>query len=69
VQAVLDWQIEPDLAGVRARDALAGLSAAERVGWQAFWADVDALLRRAPTGGVRERGPPAGELPADPLAR
>jgi hypothetical protein len=69
MQTLLDWQLEPDLAGVRARDALARLPAAERAAWQALWADVDALPRRAPTGGARVPGPSAGELPADPFAR
>jgi hypothetical protein len=60
VQALRDWLIDPALAGVRAPAALARLPEAERAGWQALWADVDALIRGAPTG---------GELPADPFAR
>jgi tetratricopeptide (TPR) repeat protein len=60
VQALRDWLVDWNLAGVRAPDALARLPEAERAGWQALWADVDALIRGAPTG---------GELPADPFAR
>jgi serine/threonine-protein kinase len=41
------WQGDPDLAGVRARDALAPLPDEEREGWQRLWSDVEALLRRA----------------------
>jgi serine/threonine-protein kinase len=40
------WQADSDLAGVRARDALARLPAEERKQWQGLWADVAALLRR-----------------------
>jgi Flp pilus assembly protein TadD len=40
------WQGDPDLAGVRARDALARLPDEEREGWQRLWSDVEALLRR-----------------------
>jgi serine/threonine protein kinase/Flp pilus assembly protein TadD len=63
------WRRDPDLAVVRARDALARLPAPERAAWQAFWVDVDAINRGAPTGGARSPGPPPGELPADPFAR
>jgi serine/threonine-protein kinase len=40
------WQSEGDLAGVRAKDALAGLPDEERKQWERLWSDVDALLRR-----------------------
>jgi serine/threonine-protein kinase len=40
------WQGDPDLAGVRAKDALAGLPDEERQRWERLWSDVDALLRR-----------------------
>ena len=40
------WQIEGDLAGVRASDALARLPDEERVQWERLWSDVDALLQR-----------------------
>jgi hypothetical protein len=69
VQARPSRPIDTDLAGVRIRDALARLPAAERSAWQALGADVDALLRRARRGDARPSGPPAGELPADPFAR
>ena len=41
------WQNDSDLAGVRARDALARLPEEERKRWARLWSDVDALLRRA----------------------
>ena len=40
------WQGDPDLAGVRAKDALARLPDEERERWERLWSDVDALLRR-----------------------
>jgi eukaryotic-like serine/threonine-protein kinase len=40
------WQADPDLAGVRARDALARLPDEERERWERLWSDVGALLRR-----------------------
>jgi serine/threonine-protein kinase len=40
------WQADSDLAGVRARDALARLPDEEREQWERLWSDVDALLRR-----------------------
>jgi serine/threonine-protein kinase len=40
------WQSDPDLAGVRARDALGRLPDEERRQWERLWFDVDALLRR-----------------------
>jgi tetratricopeptide (TPR) repeat protein len=69
VQALRPWQVDTDLAGVRAPAALARLPAAERAAWQALWADVDALIRGAPAGSARAPDPSAGELPADPFAR
>ena len=41
------WRSDPDLAGVRAKHALAALPDEERERWARFWSDVDALLRRA----------------------
>jgi serine/threonine-protein kinase len=41
------WRGDPDLATVRARDALAELPGEERERWERLWSDVDALLRRA----------------------
>jgi tetratricopeptide (TPR) repeat protein len=69
VQTLRRWGLVSDLAGVRAPDALARLPAAERAAWQALWADVDALIRRAEEGDARAPDAPAGELPADPFAR
>ena len=40
------WQTDSDLAGVRAKDALARLPNEERQHWERLWSDVDALLRR-----------------------
>ena len=40
---------DPDLAGVREPEALAALPEAERAGWRALWAAVDALRKRTGT--------------------
>jgi serine/threonine-protein kinase len=40
------WQTDGDLAGVRAKGALARLPDEERKQWERLWSDVDALLRR-----------------------
>jgi serine/threonine-protein kinase len=42
-QRLRHWQIDPDLAGVRDKKALAGLAAAERGDWKQFWAEVRRL--------------------------
>jgi hypothetical protein len=60
VPALPHWRRASDRAGIREPAARARLPAAERAAWQAFWADVDALIRGAPT---------VGEPPADPFAR
>jgi Flp pilus assembly protein TadD len=41
------WQKDPDLAGVRDPAALAKLPEAERLEWQKFWKEVEALLAKA----------------------
>ena len=41
------WRNDDAFAGVRGNDALARIPAAERKEWESFWADVDALIRRA----------------------
>jgi serine/threonine-protein kinase len=41
------WKTDPDLAAIRDPDALAKLPEAERKEWEALWANVDALLKRA----------------------
>ena len=43
------WKGDPDLAGIRAKDALAGLPNEERQRWERLWSDVGALLRRVST--------------------
>ena len=40
------WPTDPDLAGVRAKDALARLSEEERKQWESLWSNVNAMLRR-----------------------
>jgi eukaryotic-like serine/threonine-protein kinase len=40
------WCGDPDLAGVRAKDALARLPVEERERWERLWSDVDAVLLR-----------------------
>jgi serine/threonine-protein kinase len=46
-KALQRWQSDPNLAGLRDA-ALEKLPEAERATWHAFWADVVALLKRAP---------------------
>jgi serine/threonine-protein kinase len=46
-QTMRHWQTDGDLAGVRAKDALARLPDKERKQWEQLWAEVDALVRRA----------------------
>src|SRR5262249_30251490 len=41
------WRDDPDLTGIRDKDAVAKLPADEREACQKLWADVDALLRKA----------------------
>ena len=69
MQTLKHWQEDTDLAGVRDRGALAGRSPTERQHWQALWAEVEEVLRRAEAGGTAKPAPQAGELPADPFAR
>ena len=47
-QGLRVWCGDPDLAGVRAKDALARLPDEERERWKRLWSDVDALLLRPP---------------------
>jgi serine/threonine-protein kinase len=44
--ALRHWQQDPDLAGVRDKQALAALPAEERAEWEKLWAEVADLLRR-----------------------
>jgi serine/threonine protein kinase/tetratricopeptide (TPR) repeat protein len=41
------WKEDTDLAGIRDPGAVDKLPVAEREAWRTFWADVDALLKRA----------------------
>src|SRR5262249_34876531 len=41
------WQNDPDLAGVREKDAVAKLPDAEQQAWQQLWADVAKRLAQA----------------------
>jgi len=45
-QGLQFWWGDPDLSGVRAKDALARLPDEERERWERLWSDVDGLLRR-----------------------
>jgi serine/threonine-protein kinase len=45
-QTLARWRANPDLAGVRDKDALAKLREAEHARWQALWSAVDGLLQR-----------------------
>ena len=46
-QALTHWQKDPDLATVRAPEALATLPEEERAKWQALWKQASELLREA----------------------
>jgi tetratricopeptide (TPR) repeat protein len=46
-QTLAHWQRDPDLAGIRDAAGVAWLPEAERIACRQFWADVDALLKRA----------------------
>jgi serine/threonine-protein kinase len=41
------WQREPDLMGLHDQERLAALPESDQEQWTAFWAEVDALLKRA----------------------
>lgn len=47
VSVIRWWTRDVDLAAVRGADALAKLPEAERKEWQAFWAEYEALMRKA----------------------
>jgi eukaryotic-like serine/threonine-protein kinase len=46
-QQMKHWQTDPDLAGVRDKDALDKLPEAERDAWRKLWDDVAAVLAKA----------------------
>jgi hypothetical protein len=47
VESLRSWKPEPDLAALRKPEALVKLPEAERKDWEALWARVDALIKRA----------------------
>jgi tetratricopeptide (TPR) repeat protein len=47
VQTLQHWKVDTDLSGVREGEALKKLPEPDRKQWQALWADVEALLKRA----------------------
>ena len=47
VKTLQHWQKDTDLAGIRDPEARARLPEAEQNAWRAFWAEVDALLKKA----------------------
>jgi tetratricopeptide (TPR) repeat protein len=58
------WEQDPDLAGVRDGDALATLPVDEQRAWEAFWKDVDSLLK-----GEARPGPAGSEPSGSPAVR
>jgi Tfp pilus assembly protein PilF len=55
-QKLQDWKVDPDLAGLRDRGALARIPEEEQKACRALWARVDALLART-SQGTSPRGP------------
>ena len=49
LQTLAHWKVNPDLAGIRAPEALTQLPEPERKNWQALWTEVDSLLRLTAT--------------------
>jgi hypothetical protein len=47
------WRVDGRLASVREAEALAKLPVAERKEWEAFWAEVEAVIKRAGALGNR----------------
>ena len=47
------WRRDGHLASVREPEALARLPVAERKEWEAFWAEVEAVIKRAAASGNR----------------
>jgi serine/threonine-protein kinase len=46
-KTLMQWQVDPDLAGVRESSLIAKLPSAESGQWRALWESVDNLLKRA----------------------
>jgi serine/threonine-protein kinase len=46
VKTLRHWQTDPDLAGVRDKEALATLPETEREAWRMLWADVAQVLKK-----------------------
>ena len=78
-RAARRWQLHRELAGVREPAALAGLPAAERAAWEAFWKDVaglrgsprrsgDGSITAAPTSATPRRRAGARRVPARSLS-
>ena len=44
LQVLGHWKVNPELAGLRDAEALAGLPEPERRGWLALWGEVNALI-------------------------
>ena len=59
------WRADPDLAGVRDPEALAGFPAEEHAAWKGLWRAADELRRMVEAVAANR---PAGELPSDPFA-
>jgi hypothetical protein len=53
-QMLEHWRRDPDLAGLRDREGLAKLPAAERADWQKLWSEVEELLSQAAEKPARE---------------
>jgi thiol-disulfide isomerase/thioredoxin len=64
------WLADPDLAGVRGPDALAGLPAAEQQEWGRLWAEVAGHAALPPRDALAaaQRGLPAAPRPEAPIA-
>jgi serine/threonine-protein kinase len=56
-QKLAHWKVDPDLAAIRDKDALAKLPEAERKEWEALWGEVDALIKTSSAGAPDEKEP------------
>jgi serine/threonine-protein kinase len=55
LQVLGHWKVDPELAGLRDAEALAGLPEPERRGWLALWGEVDALIGSLKAGAETTR--------------